>query len=153
MKLLVIKEILSGLLASRIILKVHNSQPHHFSHLFVVPKKDAPNRLRTLLPEHPPGCSYLQNGTEFGDCLWYCPSHLEMYWTSRMHFYHVPMIWAFQVFLAFVDGKAFLSGPADWPVGDPLGLLQDHRPPPSFAATAFTPFWTVSSSLSHLRRL
>ena len=106
-----IREFLPGLLSRRIIRKVHKPLPLHFSRLFVVPKKDGPNRLiidlsflNTLLvvPTFKmERISEIASGIVHP--MWGCTVDL------KDAFYHVPMAWAFHVFFAFVvDGQTYV---------------------------------------------
>ena len=106
-----IREFLPGLLSRRIIREIFTPQPLHFSRLFVVPKKDGPNRLiidlsflNTLLviPSFK-----MERISEIASCItrpmWGCTVDLQD------AFYHVPMGWIYHIFLAFVvDGRTFV---------------------------------------------
>ena len=102
-----IRKFLPRLLSSGVIRQIHTPVPMHFSRLFIVPKKDGPNRLIIDL-SHLNRCLIIptfkmERVLEIASCLvdpmWGCTVDLED------AFYHVPIAWIFHLYLAFVVDK------------------------------------------------
>ena len=105
---------------------------------------------RPLIPEHPPGGSYLQNGAYFGDCLWNCPPHVGLHGGPQIcllpcnHGMGIPRV------PCICGGRAdlCLPGYAVRPFSGPLGFLQEHQtyqiPSPYFTV----PFHTYLDDFS-----
>ena len=103
-----------------------------------------------LIPEHPPGGSYLQNGANFGDCLWNCPPHVGLHGGPQIcllpcnHGMGIPRV------PCICGGRAdlCLPGYAVRPFSGPLGFLQEHQtyqiPSPYFTV----PFHTYLDDFS-----
>ena len=141
-----IREFLPGLLSRRIIRKVHKPLPLHFSRLFVVPKKDGPNRLiidlsflNTLLvvPTFKmERISEIASGIVHP--MWGCTVDL------KDAFYHVPMAWAFHVFFAFVvDGQTYVFQVMPFGLSVAPWAFSKNTKPIKFPSPSFTvPFHT-----------
>ena len=106
-----IREFIPVLLSSKVIRAVHDPLPRFFSRLFIVPKKDGPNRLiidlsflnRLLITPTFKMERVLEIASCIVDPMWGCTVDL------KDAFYHVPMEWAFHNFLAFVvDGQFYV---------------------------------------------
>ena len=107
----IIREFLPVLLSRRIIRKIRRAQPLFFSRLFIVPKKDGPNRLiidlsilntLMIIPRfRMERISTIASGI------------VEPMWGLTIDlqdaFYHVPICWQFHRYLAFqVDGQVYV---------------------------------------------
>ena len=99
-----IREFLPVLLSRRLIRPIKSPVPLFFSRVFIVPKKDGPNRLiidLSRLNEVLVTPSFkMERIWDIASCIvepmWGCTIDLQD------AFYHIPMAWFFHVFLAFV---------------------------------------------------
>ena len=106
-----IREFLPRLLSSGVIRQVFDPVPKFFSRLFIVPKKDGPNRLiidLSLLNKLLKVPTFkMERVLDIASCIlspmWGCTVDLED------AFYHVPIAWIFHLLLAFVvDGTTYV---------------------------------------------